>query len=68
MRKRPVKAVRTMIRAMKDLENNTFTGLSESPELQQVRSNWVGSRYYRRIYPKMPMTSAQFREAFSKKI
>lgn len=67
MKKRPVKAVRAMIRAMTNMERNLFGRVAETPELQQVRSNYCGSQSYKKICPKRPMTSAQIREAFLKK-
>lgn len=67
MKKRPVRAVRRMIQAMTNIEKNLLLGNVETPELQQVRSNWTGSRFYRRICPSQPMTSAQIKEAFLRK-
>ena len=52
---------------MTNVETNLFWGDIETPELQQVRSNWCGSRFYKKICPAHPMTAAQIREAFLKK-
>lgn len=67
MKKRPIKSVRVMIQAMTNMERNLFGRVTETPELQQVRSNWCGSQFYKKICPAHPMTATQIRVAFLKK-
>lgn len=38
----------------------------ETPEMQQLRSNRIGSRFYKKICPVQPMTSAEIKDAFKK--
>jgi hypothetical protein len=74
---RTTSAVKATIRAFKDIEArimlngyfspySRYVGPSETPELQQLRSNRIGSAFYQKICPAQPMTSVLIKKAFEK--
>ena len=69
---RTTRAVKDTIREFKAIEEHFKPrGVNfhfyTTPEMQQLRSNRCGSRFYQKICPTAPMTSAQIKAAFAKK-